>query len=92
VEGHAGFAEAGQDIVCAAISVLTGTAVNGLERYLSFQPNYKAGDGFLECDLALLESEQDRLIAEAILGTMLLGLQQIQKEYGSRYIKFEQRR
>ena len=30
-EGHSGWAEAGSDIVCAAVSILTCTCVNALE-------------------------------------------------------------
>ncbi len=30
-EGHSGWAEAGNDIVCAAVSILTCTCVNALE-------------------------------------------------------------
>lgn len=88
VEGHAGYAEAGKDIVCSAISMLTISAVNGLEKYLAEPPVYKAAEGFLECVINSLNTEQDRLMARAILGTMLLGLKQID----SRYIMFEQGR
>ena len=31
IEGHSGWAEAGSDIVCAAVSILTCTCVNALE-------------------------------------------------------------
>ena len=31
VNGHADYAEEGKDIVCAAVSVLTQAAINGLE-------------------------------------------------------------
>ena len=31
-KGHAGYAAAGKDIVCAAVSALTTTCVNALER------------------------------------------------------------
>ena len=30
-QGHAGYAEAGADIVCAAVSILTTTCANALE-------------------------------------------------------------
>ena len=32
-KGHAGFSEAGQDIVCAAVSVLVINTVNSIERF-----------------------------------------------------------
>ena len=33
VSGHAGFAAAGEDIVCGAVSVLTQTPILGLEQH-----------------------------------------------------------
>ncbi|HZW82957.1 MAG TPA: ribosomal-processing cysteine protease Prp [Candidatus Deferrimicrobium sp.] len=92
VEGHAGYAVSGNDIVCAAISTLTICAVNGLEQYLSSPPQSEVKDGFLECTVPQLQSETDRLSARVILGTMMLGLEQIRMTYGSKYIDFEQRR
>lgn len=92
VQGHAGFADVGQDIVCAAISALTVSAVNGLERYLSAPPIYSENDGYLACTLPEGLPNEEMRIAEAILGTMLLGLHEIGQSYGSKYITFEQRR
>ncbi len=92
VEGHAGFAQAGQDIVCAGVSALTVSAVNGLEKYLSVPPVYRAEDGFLECTLKRLTTDQDRLMARAILGAMLQGLEGIRESHASRFVMFEQRR
>ncbi|HEX3015095.1 MAG TPA: ribosomal-processing cysteine protease Prp [Desulfobacteria bacterium] len=92
VEGHAGFAAAGEDIVCAAISALTISAVNGLEQFLSVKPVYQVEDGLLKCSLGDLASDEDRLVARSILGTMLLGLKQIHQTYGANYLMFEQRR
>ena len=40
VSGHAGFAAAGEDIVCGAVSVLTQTPILGLEQHLKCQPSY----------------------------------------------------
>ena len=33
VQGHAGYAESGSDIVCAAVSVLTQNTVNSIEEF-----------------------------------------------------------
>ena len=35
VEGHAGFAESGQDIVCAAVSMLVINTINSIEQLVS---------------------------------------------------------
>jgi hypothetical protein len=43
--GHAGFAEAGKDIVCAAVSILTTTCVNALETVAGVSPVVKASSG-----------------------------------------------
>ena len=91
--GHAGYAEYGLDIVCAAVSALSISAVNGLEYYLPYKPEVEVDDpqGFLSCTLPDLEPgtlEQ----AQWILGTMVLGIEGIQKSYGEQYVKINRRR
>lgn len=41
VKGHAGYASAGQDIVCAGVSALVQAAICGLRRFLSQAPLVK---------------------------------------------------
>jgi len=92
VAGHAGYAEAGQDIVCAAVTALTFSAVNGLEHFLAVAPEIvMAQDGYLKCSLRQVD-EQELNQAQWILGTMKLGLEGIQTEYGLEYLKIEIRR
>ena len=74
-KGHAYAGPVGQDIVCAAISVLTDTAFLGLNRHLGRKTDFKATDGLLK--VRLQDAADDR--TEAILATMLLGLQEIKK-------------
>ena len=45
-KGHAGYAEAGQDIVCAAVSALIITTVNSLEKFTVTSFDVKENDGF----------------------------------------------
>ena len=45
VNGHADYAEEGKDIVCAAVSVLTLAAINGLEEHLKRELFYECSDG-----------------------------------------------
>lgn len=83
VKGHAGYAEEGQDIVCAAVSVLAQTAVIGLEQFLPGMFLYKIGkNGCLECRLRPHLTAQQDHDAQVILVTMLRGLEAIRKEYG----------
>jgi uncharacterized protein YsxB (DUF464 family) len=74
-KGHAESGPVGQDIVCAAISVLTDTAFLGLSRHLGRKLSFKAKDGMLNVRLQTVADD----LTEAILGTMLLGLQEIKK-------------
>jgi len=83
-EGHSGFAPHGQDIVCAAVSVLLQTAVLGLEEVARIVPQTNIADGYLECHIAPEQAHQPK--AEAVLQTMLVGLKAVETEY-SDYVK-----
>ena len=51
VNGHAGFAPDGQDIICSAVSTLTMVAINGLEEHLQREVTYEISDGHLQVEL-----------------------------------------
>lgn len=91
LSGHAGFAEEGQDIVCAGVSALSIAAVNGLEHFLSVAPKVREADGHLTCQLFGIP-EQELEKAQWILQTMKLGIEQIQTAYGEDYIFLDRRR
>ncbi len=81
VEGHTGYADRGQDIICAGISAITQTAVIGLMNYLGRKPVYEKDDGLLACKLPPDLSGDDVLKAQTILGTMEMGLKEIELQY-----------
>ena len=63
ISGHAGYAEHGHDIVCAAASFLAITVVNSLELQLGCEGIVKGGeDGYLSYRLpeGLTEGQQKR--------------------------------
>jgi hypothetical protein len=93
VSGHAGYAEYGLDIVCAAVSALSISAVNGLDYFLPVKPEVEVIDprGFLSCALPDLEP-QTLEQAQWILHTMVLGVEAIQQNYGEKYLKITRRR
>lgn len=93
LSGHAGYAEYGQDIVCAAVSALSISAVNGLEHFLPEPPEVEVrdSDGYLTCSLPALDT-QTLEQAQWILKTMALGIEEIQRSYGQEYVKITQRR
>lgn len=51
VSGHTGFADAGQDIVCAAISFMSIACANALERVAGMKPEINEGEALLEVRL-----------------------------------------
>ena len=93
ISGHAGTAEPGKDIVCAAISALSQTALLGLDAYLTEKPVWKINNdrGYLECWLPETLSAVDMEKAAVIIGALELGLRSIEKSYGQ-YLKVSKRR
>ena len=81
VSGHAEFDEYGTDIVCAAVSILVQSAILGLEEHLKLDIDVKIVSGMIGCTLSEIEDYVMRLRADAILETMILGLQGIAEEY-----------
>ena len=85
-KGHTGYAEAGEDIVCAAVSALTQTAYLGIGELVGADMRLEQKDGELRLMLEEDISESEREKAQLILGTMLLGLRSIEENY-SDYLK-----
>lgn len=81
--GHSGYAEAGADIVCAAISALTQTTLNGLKNVLKAPVMFDQDDdgAFIEAILTPEASEDQIWQAQLLLVTLLEGLQAIQRGY-----------
>ena len=82
-EGHTGYAHAGADIVCAAISALTQTVLNGLENVLKAPMKSEIDDqrAFIEAELTPEATEDQIQQAQLLLVTLLEGLQAIQRGY-----------
>ena len=81
--GHAGYADAGADIVCAAISALTQSTLNGLKNVLKAPVMFDQDDdgAFIEASLTPEASEAQIRQAQILLVTLQQGLQAIQREY-----------
>ena len=76
--GHADYADAGHDIVCAAASVLTQTCVNALERVADVRPLIRTGPGFLAARLPEGITSRD---ADTLLAGLTEGLRDIAAQY-----------
>ena len=75
--GHAGFAQAGRDIVCAAVSILTTTCVNALESVAKVTPKVQVEDGKMLVSLPDSAGHD----AQVILRAMRQGLRDLAEEY-----------
>ena len=83
--GHAGFADSGKDIVCAAVSILIINTVNSMEEFTGQMFGTESEDGHIYCTLAK-PYDQD---AQLLLNAMVFGLQNIRQEYGKKYLRLD---
>ena len=82
--GHSGYADAGEDIVCAGISALVINTVNSLGVYTSekFETETEEESG----EIALRFASPAGHDADLLMKSLVLGLQGIQNTYGSEYL------
>lgn len=91
VGGHSGYDEAGQDIVCSAVSAIVQTAVMGLTEVVGIEPLYHQKSGLADLKIPSgLPDDQIKGIG-IVLETMLLGLKSIELGY-SEYITIRERK
>ncbi|HEY3363720.1 MAG TPA: ribosomal-processing cysteine protease Prp [Symbiobacteriaceae bacterium] len=81
VTGHAGYAEQGQDIVCAGVSALVATALIGLRQVADHPFEGEVTSGLMYCKVAAGGTPESAARAQVILQTTLLGLKDIAKDY-----------
>lgn len=82
-KGHAGYAEAGQDIVCAAVSALIITTVNSLESFTEERFQAEEKDGFVSIHF---HGSQNTDQGKLLMDSLLLGLTEIAHNYNNRYL------
>ena len=86
-QGHAGFDAYGKDIVCAAASVLIINTVNSIDMLTPtlVSVTTKEDGGYLTA--VFLEGIEDK--AKVLMDSMVLGLRQIESQYGKKYLSIE---
>lgn len=84
-KGHAGYAKAGKDIVCASVSVLVINTINAIETLAKEKVCVTADEeeGLIDCDFPEGLSEKGRLLMDSLV----LGLENIVNGYGSKYLE-----
>jgi uncharacterized protein YsxB (DUF464 family) len=86
-EGHADYKYKGDDIVCAAISVLTINTINSLEVLVKepMEVSKNEESGLISVRFTQKLSEQGRLLIESYI----LGLSEVFNNYGKKHIHLE---
>ena len=82
-KGHAGYADSGKDIICAAVSALVITAVNSIETFTEDEIELKEGDGEVFFRFTDPVSERGTLLMDALV----LGLTQIEESCDGKYLE-----
>ena len=86
-EGHAGYAEKGQDIICAAVSILTINLENSLDMLVKepMEVKHDEENGMISVNFTQTPGEKSRLLMESYI----LGISEIFNKYGKRYVQLE---
>ena len=66
-KGHAGYAGEGQDIVCAAVSVLVINTVNSLETFTDDQFEVQEDDGYVSFHFTAPVTERGTLLMDSLI-------------------------
>lgn len=82
VDGHAGYAETGNDIVCAAVSALSQGLIHSLDALTDDSISYTLADGHIDIHCKNL-SERGKLLIDSFF----IAVSDIQLTYGERYIQ-----
>lgn len=82
VDGHAGYAKTGKDIVCAAVSVLVQNLVRSVESLTEDLIWYRMANGHMEIHYRDL-SEQGKLLVDSFF----IGVSGVVATYGEEYVR-----
>ena len=82
VDGHAGYAETGNDIICAAVSALTQGLIHSMEALTDDRISYRIASGHVDIEYENL-SEQGKLLIDSFF----IAVSDTQMTYGEQYVK-----
>lgn len=86
IDGHADYADEGQDIVCAAVSALVINTINSIEEFTEDAFTCDCADGQIRSwEFTSAVSPETGLLMDALM----LGLVNIRKSYGEEYLSVE---
>ena len=77
VSGHSGFAQSGEDIVCAAVSSTVWMTINGIEKQNLARLSYVERDGFVDC----IVEEKFSDGADLLLNSLVMFIAELSGQY-----------
>ena len=84
IKGHAGYAEEGEDIICAAVSALAINFYNSVEAFTDDEFEGTAGQEDIQFDFRFTSDISPE--SQLLMNSLVLGLQNIENDYGKSYI------
>lgn len=85
--GHAGQAEHGEDIVCAAVSGLAQSIIGSLQEIVGIEPQYSLEPGRIYCEIEEKALDDTRRIqADVLMRAVEIGARQIRESYGRQFL------
>ena len=84
VDGHAGYAETGNDIICAAVSALAQGLIHSMESLTDDRISYRIASGHVDIKYKNL-SEQGKLLIDSFF----IAVSDIQLSYGEKYVRIK---
>ena len=84
LDGHAGYSDHGQDIVCAAVSMIVINTINSIDIFTkdSLELKEDEEEGYIHCTFPNIEKSKGSKEAVLLLRSMVLGLKSIKEQYG----------
>ena len=89
--GHAEAGPYGSDIVCAGVSALAISTINGIDALAGFEPIVEMNEiegGYLYAEVVSGMTQEQNNIAQILMENLLLGLQSIEAE-NTEYIQVD---
>lgn len=82
VDGHAGYAETGKDIICSAVSMLTQNLLSSMEALTEDSIQYQIEPGHIHIKYKNL-SEKSRTLVDSFF----IGISEVVRSYGKEYVQ-----
>lgn len=82
--GHAEAGPYGSDVVCAAVSALAISTVNGIEALAGITPNLDVNEkdgGYLKCHIDSNMTQEQMNIIQILLENLYIAMQSMQEDY-----------